>query len=479
MAVLEHLEPKRVFGFFEELCTIPHGSSNTKAASDWLVRFAETRGMECYQDSLNNVIIIKEATPGYEAAEPVILQGHMDMVCEQAPNCSKQMELEGLELAVEEDTVYAVGTTLGGDDGIAVAIMLALLDAEDLPHPRLEAVFTVDEEIGMLGAAGIDVTMLRGHRMLNLDSEEEGVFTVSCAGGNDTQSTLPLVREPWKGTYLTLTVGGLTGGHSGIEIHKRLGNSNILMGRLLRVLAEKTELRLVCVDGGRKGNVIPRETKAMVVTREPEVVRAVCRDYGMILRREYESIDPAVFVSVEETAAAEIPMDGKSTNHVIRFLTGLPDGVQTMSAEIQGLVETSLNLGILRTEEHQLVGVDCVRSGVDAQKRVLTERLRNFTESLGGAVEVYGEYSAWQYQRESPLRELLTEIFVEQYGYEPRIEALHAGVECGIFAEKLPGLDCVSIGPDLTEIHTCRERLHIASVQRLWKLVLETLRRMK
>jgi len=315
--------------------------------------------------------------------------------------------------------------------------------------------------------------------MLNLDSEVEGVFTVSCAGGNDTESRLPLTRKPWEGTHLALTVGGLSGGHSGVDIHKGLGNSGILMGRLLRRLSERMELRLVRVDGGRKGNVIPRETRAVIVSRDPELVRTVCSEFGEVLRREYENTDPAVFTAAAEAGTDEVPMDGESTERVIRFLNELPNGIQTMSADIPGLVESSLNLGVLRTENDRLVGIDCIRSGVDAKKQALMERVKHLVESLGGTAEVYGDYSAWQYQQESPLRELLSEVFVEQYGREPKIEAIHAGVECGIFAEKMPGLDCVSIGPDLTEIHTCRERLHIASVQRLWKLVLETLRRMK
>ena len=479
MAVLEHLEPKGVFRFFEEMCGIPHGSSNTKQISDWLVAFAKERGLEYYQDALNNVIIIKEATPGYEAAEPVILQGHMDMVCEKAPDCEKDMETEGLELAVEGDTVYAVGTTLGGDDGIAVAMALAILDAEDLPHPRVEAVFTVDEEIGMLGVADLDVSMLRGRRMLNLDSEAEGVFTVSCAGGNDTRCTLPLNREPCEGTVLTITVGGLAGGHSGVEIDKGLGNSNLLMGRVLCAAAARAELRLVRVDGGLKDNAIPRETTAVLVTKDPEAVLAVCRELDASFKNEYCITDPGVFVSAAETGGEGVPMDAETTRRVICFLTCLPGGIQAMSADIPGLVQTSLNLGILQTEEMRLVGAHCVRSSVDSQKQMLVDRLTCLTEMLGGQVEVFGDYAGWQYQQESPLRDLLTEVFVEQYGYEPKIEAIHAGVECGIFAGKLPGLDCVSLGPDLTEIHTCREKMHIASVQRLWTMVLETLKRMK
>ena len=478
MAILEHLEPRGVFRFFEELCAIPHGSSNTKAVSDWLMDFARERGLEAYQDGLNNVIIIKEATSGYESAEPVILQGHMDMVCEKAPGCAKDMEKEGLDLAVDGDAVYAEGTTLGGDDGIAVAMALAILDADDIPHPRLEAVFTVDEEIGMLGATALDVSMLRGRRMLNLDSEEEGVFTVGCAGGNLTQCTLPLTRAPYAGKALTVTVGGLRGGHSGAEIDKGLGNANMLMGRLLYAASRKAELRLVEVNGGLKDNAIPRETVATLVTTDPEAVLAVCRELDAQLKNEYRTTDPDVFVTAAESTAS-LPMDDDTTRRVLCFLTCAPNGIQTMSADMPGLVQTSLNLGILKTEKDAVIASFCVRSSIDGQKQMLVERLTCMTEALGGTVEVFGDYSGWEYRPDSPLRELLVEVFTQQYGHAPRIEAIHAGVECGIFSGKLPGLDCVSMGPDLTEIHTCREKLYISSVQRLWTMVLETLKRMK
>ena len=478
MAILEHLEPRGVFRFFEELCAIPHGSSNTKAVSDWLMDFARERGLEAYQDGLNNVIIIKEATSGYESAEPVILQGHMDMVCEKAPGCAKDMEKEGLDLAVDGDAVYAEGTTLGGDDGIAVAMALAILDADDIPHPRLEAVFTVDEEIGMLGADAMDMSVLKGRVLLNCDSEEEGVFTVGCAGGNLTQCTLPLTRAPYAGKALTVTVGGLRGGHSGAEIDKGLGNANMLMGRLLYAASRKAELRLVEVNGGLKDNAIPRETVATLVTTDPEAVLAVCRELDAQLKNEYRTTDPNVFVTAAESTAS-LPMDDDTTRRVLCFLTCAPNGIQAMSADMPGLVQTSLNLGILKTEKDAVIASFCVRSSIDGQKQMLVERLTCMTEALGGTVEVFGDYSGWEYRPDSPLRELLVEVFTQQYGHAPRIEAIHAGVECGIFSGKLPGLDCVSMGPDLTEIHTCREKLYISSVQRLWTMVLETLKRMK
>lgn len=478
MPVLEHLEPKGVFSFFEQLCAVPHGSRNTKQISDWLVAFAKERGLEHYQDAVNNVIIIKEAAPGYENAAPVIFQGHMDMVCEKAPDCAKDMETEGLELVIDGDFVRAKGTTLGGDDGIAVAAALAILDADDIPHPRFEAVFTVDEEIGMEGAAALDVSPLKGRRMLNMDSEVEGVFTVSCAGGNLTRCTLPVVREAFAGAWLHITAAGLIGGHSGVEIDKGRANANQLIGRVLYAISRETELRIAAVNGGLKDNAIPVEATADIAVADAAAARAVCARMEETFRNEFCVTDPGVTVTVSETESG-LPMDQASTARVLCLLTCSPNGVQTMSADIEGLVQTSLNLGVLTTSGTEVQASFCVRSSVASQKQMLVDRLQCLTDALHGTLTVSGDYPGWEYRQESPLRDLITEVYTEQYGCAPKIEAIHAGVECGMFAGKLPGLDCVSFGPDLFDIHTFRERMPVSSVQRTWKMVLEVLKRMK
>lgn len=479
MSVLDQLEPGKVFQYFERICAIPHGSRNTKAISDWCVAFARERGLEYHQDSANNVILIQEATPGYEDAEPVILQGHLDMVCEKEAGCPKDMEREGLDLAVEGDTVFARGTTLGGDDGIAAAMALAILDDASIPHPRLEVVLTTEEEIGMLGAAVLDVSPLRGRQLINLDSEEEGVFTVGCAGGSLTRCTLPVERAPFAGTALRLTVSGLTGGHSGAEIHNGRANANMLLGRLLRAMAAVTELRLVSASGGAKDNAIPVAAEAVAVAADGEAARAAFMALAAQLKKEYRVTDPALAASVSDTETSGLPMDGDSTRRALCFLACAPNGVQEMSREIKGLVQTSLNLGILRTEEKEMSAAFCVRSSVASQKDMLHDRLRCLTEALGGTVDISGDYPAWEYRPDSALRERMTEVFREQYGHEPRIEAIHAGVECGLLCGKLPDLDCVSIGPDLKEIHTPREQMSISSVQRVWAFLLEVLKRSK
>ena len=334
MEVLSPLQPRAVFHYFEELCAIPHGSGNTKAVSGWCAAFAQARGLEYHQDALNNIIIIKEAAPGYEGAEPVILQGHLDMVCEKEPGCPKDLEREGLDLEVDGDFVTARGTTLGGDDGIAVAMALALLDAQDIPHPRLEVVLTVDEEVGMLGAAALDASPLRGRTLINLDSEEEGVFTVSCAGGNRTECVLPVKREPFAGTRMTISMGGLTGGHSGTEIHRGRANANVLLGRCLRAVSARTELRLGEAAGGSKDNAIPTESRAQIVVSDEAAARAALRELEANLRREYRTTDPELFLRAEPSQWEGSPMDQASTERAVipGFYGAMPDGkIKTFS----------------------------------------------------------------------------------------------------------------------------------------------------
>lgn len=479
MSVLDHLEPRGVFRFFEELCAIPHGSTHTKAISDWCVAFAEARGLEHWQDAANNVVIIGKATPGYENAETIILQGHLDMVCEKAADCEKDMTREGLDLAIDGDYVYAKGTTLGGDDGIAVAMALAILDDASIPHPRIEAVFTTDEEIGMVGAEAMDMSPLKGRKLLNIDSEVEGILTVSCAGGNTSLCTLPVSRAAFTGTALSVTVDGLRGGHSGVEIDKGRANASVLCGRVLWEIGRKTDMRLVSVAGGLKDNAIPAAATAQVVVADEQAARAAAFDLEKALQNEFRVTDPAVRVTVQAAKNTETPMDEDSTARAVCVLTCMPNGIQTMSADIAGLVQTSLNLGVLNTRSDCLQASFCVRSSVATEKEMLKNRLVCLMEQLGGTVTFAGDYPAWEYKADSALRELMTAVFREQYGRDPKIEAIHAGLECGLFSGKLPGLDCVSIGPDMHDIHTPRERLSIASTQRVWKYVLEVLKRSK
>ena len=480
MGVLSHLEPKPVFDYFEKLCAVPHGSGNTKLISDLCASFARELGLKYRQEDCNNLIIWKDASAGYENAAPVILQGHMDMVCAQTEDCTKDMSREGLDLRTDGTYVWADKTSLGGDDCIAVATALAILADDSLPHPPLEVVFTIDEETGMDGAGALDCSDLKGRLLLNLDSEEEGVFTVACAGGLRADCFLPAARQALGGeSCFSVSLSGLQGGHSGAEIDKGRGNANLLMGRVLYAVGARTPLRLVSVAGGLKDNAIPRESRAVIAVADAAAAQAAISDMDAALRHEYAAADPDVSVRVDAAQAQQPPMDEASTQRAVCMLCCLPNGIQAMSRDIPGLVQTSLNLGILTTDADTVQASFCVRSSVSTQKEMLVARLRCLMAQLGGTVAVSGDYPAWEYRKDSPLRERMVAVFREQYGRDPKVEAIHAGVECGLFAGKLPGLDCVSFGPDLTEIHTCRERMHIASVQRVWRYTLEVLRRCK
>ena len=473
MAVLEHLEPGRVFHFFEQMSAIPRGSGNTKAVSDWLAEFARERGLRYQQDALNNIIIFKDASAGYEGAEPVILQGHMDMVCEKAPDCGKDMTREGLDLAIDGDFVYAKGTTLGGDDGIAVAMALAVLDDESLPHPPIEAVITVDEETGMDGAMGIDVSGLKGRRMLNIDSEDEGVFTVSCAGGARMDCVLPVRREVFAAPVQRITVQGLVGGHSGTEIDKGRANAAILLGRALAAIGKIVPLRIVSAESGLKDNAIPASARAVLAVEPAKLPAVQTRVYGLeaAFRAEHASSDPGLTLTVRSGNPAPSALTEAAGKTVVQFLQLVPNGIVSMSMDIPGLVQTSSNLGIFHVADGLLVARASVRSSVASEKEMLLERFATLCALLGASMEITGDYPAWEYKRDSALRDTMVRVFTEQYGHAPKIEAIHAGLECGLFSGKLPGLDCVSFGPDLLEIHTPREKMSIPSVQRTWKLL--------
>ena len=497
MGILSNLEPEPVFRYFEEICGIPHGSSNTKKISDYLMSFAMEHSLRAVQDDSNNVIIWKEGTAGYEKAAPVMLQGHMDMVCEKEEGCDIDFEYEGIRLQLQDGTISADGTTLGGDDGIAVAYMLALLDSTEIPHPPLETVFTVDEEIGMLGAAAMDTSDLKARTMLNLDSEEEGYLLVSCAGGVSAMTHLPVEREKKEGARVLLTVTGLQGGHSGVEIDKGRANANQLLGRTLYELSRCTgtdegkesngmPFRILQVSGGMKDNAIPRSAEAELAfdisfRSELEQIKEKVDSLSDIYRKEYSKTDPDVrleFQIVEEGAVVQA-MSADATKKVITALVSLPGGIQRMSADIEGLVQTSLNLGKLITTEEEVCCSFAVRSSVETEKQELVNRICCLMDLLGGTVTCQGEYPAWEYRQDSPLRDLMVQVYEEQSGQKPVIQAIHAGLECGLFAGKLPGLDCVSFGPDMKDIHTPKESMDVDSVQRTWKYILEILRRLK
>ena len=482
MRKLSGLEPSRVFFYFEEIAGIPHGSGNTGEISNYLVQFAIDHQLKYHQDKSGNVIIWKQASKGSENAEPVMLQGHMDMVCEKEMDHEIDMATDPITLVLENGTIHANKTTLGADDGIAVAYMLAILEDTSLAHPPIEAVFTVDEEIGMLGAAALDTSLLSSKRMINADSEEEGVFLISCAGGTMLRVKLPVSKKHCTGRKVKITVSGGMGGHSGEEINKGRANSNRVLGRVLTALSG-TGYSLITLSGGLKDNAIPRFSEAEMMMQPETEVEDVLQQVEMIgkkIKNEYFRTDPKILIQAEISEQVETceAFTKETQDRVLTALRTLPEGIQRMSFDISGLVQTSLNMGILKTETEEVQMVFSVRSSLESEKEELIERIRLLVQALGGSVSLSGDYPAWEYQKESPLRELMVRVYKNQYGNLPKLKAIHAGVECGLFSGKINGLDCISIGPDMKDIHTPNESIDISSIQRTWNLLIETLSEM-
>ena len=483
MGALDGLQPESVFHFFEEISRIPHGSGNTGAISNYLKAFADERGLYCRQDELGNIVIIREASPAREEEEPYILQAHMDMVAVHAPGVQIDMKREPLRLQVKDGRIFAEGTSLGGDDGIGVAYCLAVLDVETLSLPRLEVILTVDEETGMEGATGIDLSMLRGRRMINLDQEEEGIFITSCAGGARVDVDIPMEREAAPGKAYRLVefhITGLVGGHSGMEIGKGLGNAIQLLGSFLCGLSQRYEIRLVRMKGGLADNAIPREAEAAIFVRETDMAKILsyAETEAQKIRETFREKEPGFQMKklCHDIIVSTPAYTKTATETALACLCELPNGVVAMSGDVEGLVETSLNLGVLSLQEDGLHLQYAVRSSVDQDKEELCRYMRQIAEQAGAETSVRNVYPGWAYRKDSPLREKLVRIYEDMYGETPVLEAIHAGLECGILAGKIPDLDCVSIGPNLQNVHTAEESMDIESVGRVWSYLLEILK---
>lgn len=473
---IRQLQPELVFYYFEKICSIPHTSFHEKELSDFCVQFAQERGLFYQQDEMGNVIIIKDAAPGYESQEALMLQGHLDMVGAKTQECSIDLERDGLTLVVEGDFIRADSTTLGADDGIAVAYALAILDAKDLPHPRLEVILTVSEEVGLLGASAIDLSVCKAMRLINLDSEEEGIITAGCAGGRRACIRVPVRRKSSEGILVQLQLEGLRGGHSGTEIHKGRANANVLLGRFLYLLWKKIPFGLCRLCGGVKENVIPDAAQCEILIQESEtmLLDKVIEEFQSQMRQEYGSADPDICLSWKNREDAmqrrqEEVLQTSSALAVMQLLYLHPNGVQAMCADLEGLVETSLNLGLAELTADALILRCSIRSSVASAKQYLWDKLVLLTSMAGGEITYSGDYPAWPYARDSKLRNLCVRVFEAQYGRKPQVTVIHAGLECGILAAKKEGLDCVSIGPNLFDIHSPKERVSISSVQRVWE----------
>ena len=474
--VLKKLEQEPVFKYFLEFSKIPRGSYHIDAISDYLADFAKKRNLEYIQDDAKNVIIFKEATPGYEEKEPLILQGHMDMVAVKEPGCEKDMEKDPLELFVEGDFLGARGTSLGGDDGAAMAIGLALLDDDALKHPRLEVIFTTNEETGMEGAKALDLSVCKGNRMINLDSEDEGIFLAGCAGGAKVEGALNVNREKQTGIKAQVRICGLHGGHSGQEIGGGYANALMLAGRFMRHAFKELGIRLIDFTGGEADNVIPKEAELSFLLQDwnGAALKELCERLERDWRNEWGSPEPGLTI--------ELKSEGKHTTHeevlsaesmetLSAMLCAMPNGVQAMSPETAGLVETSLNLGKVALERDSFRFLSLVRSSKDHARDELLLKLEALVKLAGGSFTIKSPYPGWQYDPDSVLRKELVELYEEVSGKKGKVEAIHAGLECGIFMEKRPELDCISIGPDMKAIHTTGERLSVSSTRRVYELV--------
>ena len=469
--ITDHASIEKVVRFFEEFSAIPHGSGNTSMIADYLVEFAKARGLEYSRDNADNVIIRKAATAGYENRPAVIFQGHLDMVAEKKPEATIDMEKEGLTLYRDGDFLRAKDTTLGGDDGVALAYALALLDSDDIPHPDFEAVFTSDEEIGLLGAVAIDPTKIHGRLLINIDSDEEGVFTVGCAGGMRSDVVLPVRRTNSGAQSYRVKVSGFKGGHSGVEIDKGRVNAN---KALVEIISKLGDVSIKEIRGGNADNAIPRESECIFSCSYDHT--ALAKKLGDEMAAKYRDIEPDVTVTAEKIDCNAAGICVEDSMRLISLLDKLPSGIIAMSTDVPGLVETSLNMGILRLDNDKAEISFSVRSAKGTEKQSLGDKLEAIAKEHGASYSTRGAYPAWEYKKDSHLRDVMKKVYEDMYQKSPEIVIIHAGLECGIFSEKIEGLDCVSIGPNNYDIHTTEERLSLSSLERVWEFLLNVLK---
>lgn len=473
----DELNPKRVFKYFEEICHIPHGSGDMKRIADYCEAFAMARGLKYVRDNTNSIIIYKHASKGYEAAEPIILQGHLDMVCQQNDGVNKNFLTDGIEPYIDGDFVKAKGTSLGADNGIAVSMILAILESDEYEHPEIQAVFTTDEETGMFGAAALDYSLLSAKRMINLDAEEDDTVTVSCAGGSNFNIKMPITREKMEGVCVNVTLKGLIGGHSGVEIHKGRINSNILAGRFLNELIKRDNAGLINIDGGDKANAITRSTTLSFCVKDFEEFRINAEKILNSLKNAISDREPNFDYDLELVCTGVfMPMTNENLKILNLALNILPNAVQNMSASIENLVETSLNMGILSTETDHVYMQYALRSNKSSELEYLEQRLFAFTDAFNFDVHTDGKYPPWEYTDNSFLQSVYKNCYKKLNGNDAKVAAIHAGLECGLFSASIKGLDCIAIGPAMFDVHTTSERLSISSTAKTFALLLEILK---
>jgi dipeptidase D len=473
--LLANLNPSLLWKHFSALLKIPHCSGNERALGDYVVSVAKGLGLAWNRDRVGNVIVSKKATAGHEQAAGIILQGHLDMVCEKNSDIAHDFLKDPVIPEIKEGWVGARGTTLGSDNGIGVAAALAVMGDQSLAHGPLEFLFTVDEETGLTGANRLGKGFLKGTRLLNLDSEEEGAFTIGCSGGGDSEIILPLQRKRrgFKELY-RLRLFGFRGGHSGLDINQGRGNAIRLLARLLYQAQEKFKFELVQIDGGNKRNAIPREALAdfYVDARVAKKMRSFFKDAFAKVQNEFKVVETEAQFALEKTAEAkDKPMSAVSQATLIRLLLALPHGVISMHPEISGLVETSTNLAIVHCEKKRAAVICSSRSSVASSLSAVRQAIRGIAELAGARILQTGGYPGWEPDLQSVLLKRLSEVYKKVFGREPEVKAVHAGLECGIIGEKYPGMDMLSFGPTIEHPHSPEERVHIGSVEKFWKFL--------
>lgn len=473
-------QPERLFHFFEDISAIPRGSSNEKAVSDYLVAFAKERGLWYHQDALHNVIIKKPASAGAEDKPAVMLQGHLDMVCEKLAGVDHDFEKDGIDLIVKDGVLTANGTTLGGDNGAAVALMLAVLDDDALAHPALECVFTTQEETGLTGAAGLDKSLISARTMINLDSEEEGIATVSCAGGMRFTMTRPITRHTASGKLLTIDVSGLLGGHSGTDINKERQNGIILLARLINRVLHETGAQLASFAGGSKDNAIPREVCAVLVCSDADIEKAqsIAEAMAADFAAELVPFEPDFKCTISAQDGAAEVLSEADAKAFISAICLAPNGVRHRNLKQDGFVVTSLNLGVARMDDTTASLVFAPRSSVASLQNYTTDCLYLLAETFGFDCDIAGAYPGWSFAEESPIRDTFIASYRELFDADLKIEAIHAGLECGLFSDALPGLDAIAVGPTIRGCHTPDEYLPLDSFERFYSLLTDVLSRL-
>lgn len=482
MRIFENLEPKLVWKHFEEILKIPHTSRNEEGVATYITNFAKSLKLTVSRDKVGNVLVTEKGTKGYENAPYLILQGHMDMVGVAAEGVKHDFMKDPIQPKIEGDFVRAKGTTLGADNGIGVAIMLAIMEDESIIHPPLEYLFTVNEESGMDGAHGLEPSFVKGRRLINLDTEEFGQIYISCAGGGDSIINIETSRAPAyknQATFL-LKIKGLKGGHSGVDINLGRGSGNKIAARLLLRALEVAPLRIRKIEGGNKRNSISDHADILLDIPKSNVedFKSAINNMTQIIKDELAKTDPELVVEIKEEISNDDiePMTLEATKNLIHLLVALPHGVLAMSPEVLGLVETSTNMGTIRTTETGVEIVHLNRSAVNSSIDYVKDMIRCIANSFGAKVTQPRGYPGWKPNKDSNLLKAGISVFKEMYHKEPLIKAIHAGLECGIFSEKLPGVDMISIGPDMAHVHSPAEELNILSVGKFYNYLKELLK---